>query len=547
MIVAGLTSASVTRADIYAETYRFMGEPFPGPFTFKYHPWTREMLCCDAEDCVGQKAAQMGYTDSVGMNRTFFTLDQLKRDVLYVLPAKTPDATDFSSGRFGPALEMSPHLRAIFTNVNNVGLKRAGTNSLYIRGSRSRSALKSLPVGLIILDEEDEFDQAAISLVRERISGQRAGARQIWHISTPSVPDHGINITFKLSDQRFFVIRCPYCSKYISLTYPDSLVITGDHPTDPKLKNSHYICTECKKPLPSHINENGIDLAKVEILQDSKWIPTYPDRNIAGFQINQMYSCTISPYQIAYHALLAKQDPVEEQEFHNSKMGQTHIVEGANISDQEINEVMSNYRMRDQRYMKGLLTMGIDVGKELHISVVHWRFPHRSSIDVNQDAIGSVVWAGIREEFEEIDDLIYLFKPSMTVIDQMPETRKSFDLAARFPGRVKLCHYADSIKARSIVGDEDIVSVNRTAWFDMVFGRFFKKTISLPVDIPQAFKNHLKNLIRVARKKKNTDEVYYAYVNTGPDHFGQSINYAEIALKCAHVGIGNNPLAGRTR
>ena len=260
-IAARLTAATVTRADLWALQYRYIGEPFPGRFTFKYHPWTKEMLCSDAEENAGQKAAQMGFTDSVGINRAFYVIDQKKQDVLYVLPAKTPDATDFSSGRFDPALERSEYLRSLFTNVNNVGLKRAGTNSLYVRGSRSRSAMKSLPVGLIVLDESDEFDEEAVVLVRERISGQREGARQLWHLSTPSIPNHGVNIPFTLSDQRHFFFKCPSCSKLIELTYPESIVVTADDPNDLKINESHYICTECKKPLPSEIKD-GVDWAK---------------------------------------------------------------------------------------------------------------------------------------------------------------------------------------------------------------------------------------------------------------------------------------------
>ena len=39
----------------------------------------------NAELNVGMKAAQIGYTESV-LNRTFFTLDVKRQDVLYVLP-----------------------------------------------------------------------------------------------------------------------------------------------------------------------------------------------------------------------------------------------------------------------------------------------------------------------------------------------------------------------------------------------------------------------------------------------------------------------------
>ena len=69
------------------------------------------------------KAAQMGLTE-VGINRAFYILDVLKRDVLYVLPTAI-NATDFSKARFGPALKHSPYLKQMFTDTNtDAGARR---------------------------------------------------------------------------------------------------------------------------------------------------------------------------------------------------------------------------------------------------------------------------------------------------------------------------------------------------------------------------------------------------------------------------------------
>ena len=128
---------------------------------------------CDANEqlVIGQKAAQMGYSE-VGLNRTFKAIDIDGQSVLYVLPNTKPDASVFSSSRFDVALELSPHVRDLFSSVQNVDHKRAGSASLYIRGSRSRAQLKSLPVGGLVFDEVDEMVQKNIILALERTSGQ---------------------------------------------------------------------------------------------------------------------------------------------------------------------------------------------------------------------------------------------------------------------------------------------------------------------------------------------------------------------------------------
>jgi len=114
-ITSGLKRKSVTKCSAWAEAYRVMGEPFPGPFSFKHHPWVKELHDCESEMMIGQKAAQMGYTE-VALNKTFYNIDIHGRSCLYVLPKSNPDAGDFSTARFDPALELSPHLQNLFSH-----------------------------------------------------------------------------------------------------------------------------------------------------------------------------------------------------------------------------------------------------------------------------------------------------------------------------------------------------------------------------------------------------------------------------------------------
>ena len=88
-ITGGLESSSLLSCSRWAEHRRVMGAPFPGPYSFKYHPWCREIHNSKAAFTVAMKAAQLGITEA-GINRAFYVLDQLKRDVLYVLPTTLP-------------------------------------------------------------------------------------------------------------------------------------------------------------------------------------------------------------------------------------------------------------------------------------------------------------------------------------------------------------------------------------------------------------------------------------------------------------------------
>ena len=194
---------------------------------------------------MAMKAAQLGITEA-GINRAFFTLDQLKRDVLYVLPT-TLNASDFSKARFATALKLSPYLKQLFVDTNTVGLKSTGTNVLYIRGSRGDSNLKSIPVSELVLDELDEMDTKAIWLALERLSGQIE--KHVVAISTPTVPKYGIHKLFLTSTQEHFYFNCPHCSRWTELVWPDCVEIIGETVSDPRCQDSFIKCKECKHKL----------------------------------------------------------------------------------------------------------------------------------------------------------------------------------------------------------------------------------------------------------------------------------------------------------
>ncbi|MGD0900455.1 MAG: phage terminase large subunit family protein, partial [Thermoguttaceae bacterium] len=244
-ITRGLENSSLLSCSRWAEHRRVMGAPFPGPYGFLHHPWCREIHNSKAAFTVAMKAAQLGITEA-GINRAFFTLDQSKRDVLYVLPT-TLNASDFSKARFTTALKLSPYLKSLFVDTNTVGLKSTGTNVLYIRGSRGDSNLKSIPVSELILDELDEMDTKAIWLALERLSGQVE--KHVVAISTPTVPKYGIHKLYLSSTQEHFYFKCPCCGRWTELVWPDCFEIIGETVSDPRTAESFLKCKECKHKL----------------------------------------------------------------------------------------------------------------------------------------------------------------------------------------------------------------------------------------------------------------------------------------------------------
>ncbi len=523
---SGLRRKSVQSPSRWSEDYRVMGQPYPGAWTFKYHPWLRDMHDSDAVSNVGQKSAQMGYTETV-LNLVFYHIDIKGNNCLYILPSKVPDASEFSSSRFDVALELSTHLSNIFADVQNVGHKRAGSANLYIRGSNSRSGLKSVPAGFIVMDEVDEMNQDNIPLALERQSGQVE--KQDWKISTPTVPNYGINKYYNESTREHFFFPCPSCSKMTELRFPECLVITCDDFTDPKVEESHLICKECKNRLEHK--------TKPTWLAPGQWVPEAPGRIARGFYINQLYSPTVEPANIAKMYLRSLTDKTAEQEFRNSKMGEAHLVEGAQVNDTEIEACIGEYK-KQSGATNGLITMGVDVGGWCHVEICMWDIKQGApATDVNMYSRCRVIWFGKVRNFEELDVLMRQYNVTFSVIDAQPERRKSYEFATRFWGKVKTCFYGNSVRGRSITesdNSDQSITVDRTSWLDLSLGRFHmgKKAITIPSDVDHEYKSHMKALARRYEKDSNGNQVG-RYIEIGPDHYAHAHNYAEIALPFA--------------
>lgn len=553
---AGLRRKRVTNCARWSEEYRMMGGSFPGKWGWTYHPWLYPMHLSDSYTIVGQKSAQMGYTEWA-LNKTFFKMDVEGLSVLYVLPTER-DASDFSASRFDRAVEASPYLSAFFSDVKNVAHKRSASASLYVRGSRSRNQLKSLDTAMIIFDELDEMCQENLALAMARQFGQRVDTQQVLKLSTPTIEDSGINIDFKKSTQHHYFFRCPGCSKHIEFSFPDNIKITGDSDKDPNLKNSYYVCNFCDKqltsPVPSLNDKKAIaryEWEKSELLKlkhlggTGEAIATRPQAEIEGYYINQMYSCTILPSMFAASYLRGKRDPTEETEFFNSRMGMTHAVEGSKVSEQNIQKCQQiiNYRLSrpdnpDQK--RSIRTMGIDVGGVNHVTIEEWYFPNERTpgILINDEAQPKVIYQGTTsgraDDFGELDKLWQAFNVDSAVIDAEPERREAMRFASRHYGRVMLCDWLFNAQGRELIVSESELTIkaNRTSWLDLSLGRFRNGLIYLPMDLDQEYIYHICEPQRVYMKDKNGNPVG-VYQSAKADHYAFARTYSELALQLA--------------
>lgn len=528
---SGLVSRTLGTCSRWVEHRRVMGEPFPGNYSFKYHPWCRDIHDSKAQYNTAMKSAQMGLTE-VAINVAFYTVDMLKRDVLYVLPTAL-NASDFSKSRFNTALLYSEYLKQLFTDTNTVGLKQAGGVNLYIRGSRGDSNLKSIPVSVLVLDEADEMDQHAIQLAFERLSGQVH--KTVWALSTPTIPKYGIHKMYVQGTQEHYIFKCPLCGRRTELVWPDCVEVCGETITDPDVKRSWLKCKECKGRL-NH-EDKPLFLGK-----EARWERTVAcEDDHRSFYINQLYSYTVTPGDIALAHFRGIGDEAAHVEFHNSKLGLPFIPDGGQVTESEIDIAIRKHTKNDNRPKIGggrFIVMGVDQGKWNHI-VVEEFFLKGGGLDLNAKAVGKVLWEGKMpgDRFEDLDRLMREWQIKACVIDADPQINDARRFARRFPGYVYLCRYRRGVTGKEVqLSEEDgsapIITVDRTNWLDASLGRFHSNRIELPADLSLEFRDHIKALVRTY-EKDDVGNPKAVYLSTGPDHFAHALNYAEMALPLA--------------
>lgn len=545
-LLSRLVGKSIDRPSRWATRRRIMGLPFEGPYSFKRHPWCRELHDSKASWNVSMKSAQAGFTE-VGINLALYYVDVKRSNVLYLLPT-LGESSDFAKSRFNPALR-SPHLKDVFTSANNDRLKMAGDVALYIRGSRGDSNLKSIPVSIAILDELDEMDKSQIELVMHRLRGQPE--KKVWFISTPTTPGHGVSIEYELSTKEHFVFKCPGCGRTEPFRFPDNIEICGEHINDPDVHRSVFKCAHCPKRYHHFTDADGRlnQDEKLAAMQSGIWVPTVQavDDDRRGFKINQLYSYTVSPSEIAVDWFKAQTSSFAYQEFHKSVLGEPYIEERAQITDEHITNAIQlggGYHCKELAPRsikeKRMITLGIDRGKTGYYVVAEW-FVTGNPIDLNESARCKILDAGY---FAEDDFFMYCsrlmseFLVLGCVIDADPGVTEGRRFARKHAGYVWLNRYREGRTGKQMTVDDDgsmapMTMVDRTAWMDLSLGRFFNRTILLPIDLPHAFAEHVKTPARVYEEDKhgNPFAVYKNYDK--PDHFAHALNYAEMALPLA--------------
>ena len=507
-----------TIKDIYkeyplAEAYleHHVGTPHGNRMEYMYRDYISDILKEDySKPIVVQKCVQCGISEYALSTAFYFAQEGLS--VLYVLPNHGLRGR-FVGARVDKAIEQSYHYKSLLKQTrkdnDSRSLKHFGKGCIYFVGSNTVGELSELSADMIIIDEYDICESSNLSLIQDRLAASKYKYR--LYISNPRrFGPSGIGALYNYSDQKVWMIPCNHCGKEQELKWDKHFIDSENNLID---KDGNPVCEYCSKPFNR--------------LNKGKWAAHNNISKISGYKISQLYSSNIDILALHEHYMNILGNNYEMSIFCGSVLGEYYTggadaitldllsscIDDTLLTWPEININKDNNKPLDKEHVnidKEDIVLGVDVGSKLHYTIC--KIFNNKRIYIH---------AGTVPSFEALNILADKYKPSVIVMDAMPELHSARTFALSTPYTTFLCRFvegAESIKVKYGDNNDPVnyINVNRTLALDGSLADIKNKMVSYPrsiINVTEFF-----NQMLVPRREYNDDKEKYIYTK-GTDHY----------------------------
>lgn len=404
---AGLKPDPLLNISEWADKYRVLSQKAsaePGKWRTSRTPYLKEIMDClspysGIERVVFMKGAQIGGTE-VGNNFLGYIVHLSPGPVMLVMPT-VDGAKRTSKTRIDPMSAAIPELKGVISDrrskdaSNTTLMKEFQGGVLVLTGANSAIGLRSMPVRYIFLDEIDAYkgdvegEGDPVNLAIKRTS--TFNRRKIFMVSTPTIQSVSrIEYEYEQSDQRHYMVPCPYCNKRQSLKWKQIHWENNDPQT------AVYICEHCGGIIEEHL--------KTWMLENGVWEKSNPSSKIAGFHLSSLYSPVgwFSWADAVKQFLDAKNKDNLLKVWVNTVLGETWFEKGEAPEWQILFDKREDYQQEIVPSGGLFLTAGADVQKDrIECEVVAWGRNRESwSVGyfiINGDTAREDVWNELTE------------------------------------------------------------------------------------------------------------------------------------------------------
>jgi len=489
------------------------------PFRFKDFPFLIPIYKDRSKRMAIEKSEQMGLT-IFGAADSFYHTWLGKNWIIY-FPTHAL-VTKFVQGRYDVLVNYNPGLKSLIQNTDNTTIKKIGQGVIYFSGLGSATAeggkfeVISIPADGITFDEYEKMHPKKAKDALGRMS--KSPDKFERYLSTPGLPNYGINMKFKETDQKYLNIKCSHCNHWNVYDLATTDKPMAEFPQC--IEQGFLACLSCKRPVfPS---------------KKMEFVPLRPKvKGFSGYHISGLYYPKLDCVRMLedFYGLTST---TETKDFVNNRLGLPFMDNAQRITAEEVLSLCGAYRMQDSDD-SGLCTMGIDIGgyrKGCHVVITK----------PGDSTLRKLVWAGIIKDpgvgseadiewiFTAVKDFVTRYKIKRFGVDAQPEEMISRALVRRFSGKGWMVRYQDSLKGAYDWREDDDpheVRVNRTVSLDSSHYLLRKHLLALPFQDKtiEELAAHCANLSRDEVLDPRTGAREYYWKNVGPADFRQAINY----------------------
>jgi hypothetical protein len=503
------------------------------PFSFKNHEYQEVILRDDSQEKVIIKPSQVGLSET--SIRTALALANIisPYTIAYTLPT-AGFASMFVKTRLDPVIATSPYARdALNTAVDNSEVKMFGESFIHFRGCAAGNAAISIPVDHLMHDEVDFSDQEVLSQYESRIT--HSEYKRKTKLSTPTLPDFGIDAEFKASRRHFNMVKCNHCNHWFQPDYYKHVRVPGFLGDLREVNKSHLPRIRWQEAALHCPDCGGVPSLQPEFRE---FVCENPTENhvAAGYQVSPFDA----PNIITCASLVKTSTNYKRpQDFVNFGLGLAMEDKDATFTREELEALFVRVEGRAPTFV-----MGLDLGITSHLMVAA----------VGEDESMLVVHAEkvpVGALRTRIPELSLQWNVSVIVSDSQPYTETIIAMQANMPnlfGAVYIRSKAveiynvkmqeeDEKKGKELVRQ---VNINRDKAFDAYMGAVRGGMVAFQ-DTPER-QDIVQHHLDMKRGKifDDSNEIAYTWKKSalGNDHYHHAALYTYIASKLkgtAHV------------
>lgn len=472
-------------------------------WSFEDRPWQIDIIEDQSKYIVTRKPTQIGMS-TVFLGKMLYFADKNQCRLMYTLP-RQDDVSDMVYSRLQEIVSESPYIQSRMGDVDNVRMKRFGKSWLHF--AEMSVPPRMMDVDWMLNDEIDLSNQEHLEQAASRMDASKFGVRH--QISTPTIDNFGVDALYKLSDQKNWVVKCPYCSHEQVMDWSENVL--------EKNGRVYYACSRCHNPLhPDDIREG-------------RWVPMgNTNSTLSGYQISHLMVPYIDP-----NKLWIEYKTMSTKNFYNFRLGLPYTPSSGAITRTLIEQNCFDYVFPREESSSGgraKYILGADQGNTITYSV--GRIMEDGTIEIV--SLGEIPF---ENGFDELGRLINRFNPQKVVLDALPNHHSSMKLAQEFGGKISIAYFSN-IKDLFRQIEDFKVNINKTDAYDALLSNIADRRIQFyhgeskwDSHVEKAIQ-HLNNMRRdiVEMTNRATGQTTtHIWKNTGPDHFADAIVYMLVA------------------